>query len=711
MKHKKQKLLPVLAILGTVLLIVGFSAIPVLTLWVSERAALDTPHARTAQAGAVSLTCDDMYITRMLKKLVIARETVDSGYRNASYYPDSMSCYESYSARAQDIAALIETAHTEGFLPDAWYESVHGALDGPFYTSTDSLGFMNCIAYSAREGEEGIYLIGLTVETETNAIVGMWATAGGDEALPAPDTAAVLAAYMRYLGVEQANDWGVPVDTGYAENSIYSANAELLLSVQTGEYNTWPEYTITQYGVEHARRYFCLNAKYLENDKIQQYQAYTRSFAGVPDMPSMAGEMHTVQWRSGTWGELPCMMPDACYELAVCGMRIDAQTGGSITQRLLLKTDYATRRQSPLCSQPNCMHEDASCPAYTEGSVLLAGIGEKLYMLYEAGGLTSQQESNRARLEVIDPAAGTRRLLCTFPVGCEMYSGSLVCTDGYALYGTMYEERGEAIGARVDLTTGAISYWTLSDGTGYATEMLGAAGTGIVVANDVSYNAELCPPVAEREKSWVRKNDGESVQCIYYDIATGLRRELSLPQQILDGKWDVRPMLGSYTPLYDGKFYGIDATLSEKGQTIMLAIWQVDILTGEMRKMEEIYVEEYTDWYIVDVLPAMGEGQQEYLKVYCYPENGTEVAIYLLGVERPETLKFSAAYNPKTSINRNGPVSQTVLGDTMLMLPSSLATTWDDGRSTYALASLDALLAGRDELTPIDMWVPAPALG
>ena len=70
----------------------------------------------------------------------------------------------------------------------------------------------------------GYYIIGVTVESQSQKVVGLWGTAEEWAGLPEPDAPAVLAAYKTYLGMDSLADWAGPEGTKYAENGLYSAS-------------------------------------------------------------------------------------------------------------------------------------------------------------------------------------------------------------------------------------------------------------------------------------------------------------------------------------------------------------------------------------------------------------------------------------------------------------------------------------------------------
>lgn len=84
-----------------------------------------------------------------------------------------------------------------------------------------------------------------------------------------------------------------------------------------------------------------------------------------PPAPTFAvGVLDTVQWSGYGTGSNG---GDAYYELAVLAENAAGPDGLTRRVSMLLRTDYATLTQAPLCSVPGCGHSDAACPAYIEG--------------------------------------------------------------------------------------------------------------------------------------------------------------------------------------------------------------------------------------------------------------------------------------------------------------------------------------------------------
>lgn len=91
--------------------------------------------------------------------------------------------------------------------------------------------------------------------------------------------------------------------------------------------------------------------------------------AGFSEVGTLSGIPSTC---GGYWG---WNTGDAYYEIA----RVGSGMGG-----LLLKTDYATGQQTPLCNVPGCTHDSAACPAYQENwaRTNLLVLDGKVYLYY-----------------------------------------------------------------------------------------------------------------------------------------------------------------------------------------------------------------------------------------------------------------------------------------------------------------------------------------
>lgn len=685
-KRKNHMFRTALMLLAAALGIAALSAVPLLSLWAGDRAALEQPHTRTAQAGTLSLTCDDVYITRMLKKLAGAQEN-DPNYTSVWGVAPQSTVTQSDE---YDLHSLLAAARDAGLLPDAWYQNISGALDGTFYISTDSLGFTDYRAQSMRESDRGVYSIGLTIETQSKSIVGLFASVDEADGLAAPDASAVLAAYTQYLGVEQANDWAVPADTCFAQNSIYSANAELLLSVQTGVYTAYADSSVSASDRAYPRRYFCLNARSVSPDTMRQYQAYTRSFDGVPDTSFATQEMHDISWQT-LW---PVSTPEAAYELAACGQHYDEETQAIVYECLILKTDYAARTQKPLCGIDGCQHTDERCPAYVlnpRHAIQLGIIDGRVCLLNPYADTVP--ETNCPWLEAADPAGMGRKRLCTFPGARQL---SLTASDGQAAYGQTDGKNG----VRIDMNTGALTPFSIQSGGDFQADLLGAAGKGLVLnVLTASLNLSICPSAGKSEAFSSVWNGGlaQEGRTVYYDTSTGLRRVLP-PSEMKN-----RALSGGFSlGMWKGKWFFVER--GEKTWTL----WEEDIPSAAPRELHTFSGSDPNLSYHT-LLPAMAAGQDSCLKLCAYDRSGkTETTLVNLGTKEV----FSCAWHVQGSdtYSFDGPLAQTSDGR-WLVAVREMDGTEDSPRYTYALIDTQTLKTGVGEPEQIEPWLPEPALG
>lgn len=263
----------------TGVLALAFSAIPALALRLNDTRLLSQPHERTGQAGAMALTSDDLYLTRVLKKYA-QRNTMYS-YQSASTSPDAM-------ARTAPTVLwdYLDTLHTSGVLPAEWRDYCSGRIYSHIYGSQDSLGFTNYIAYieDTDAPDYACYLAGITVEAESQKVIGLFLSVDSAAALPAIDTDAVLAAYRSYLGLDAMEDWEDPADTWFAGCALYSPRAELMLFCESGvfragTYRNYEAFNGRNWTEEvFDRTYFCLHALSLPEETVRAWQEYARTF-------------------------------------------------------------------------------------------------------------------------------------------------------------------------------------------------------------------------------------------------------------------------------------------------------------------------------------------------------------------------------------------------------------------------------------------------
>ena len=101
-----------------------------------------------------------MYLTRVLKKY--SRRGSLSGYQRAGTSPDSM-----YYVEPDGLLFHVEELASAGVLPEEWAAYFMDQIGLSTYQSEDSLGFVNYISYGRRDENLGYYIIGVTVESQS----------------------------------------------------------------------------------------------------------------------------------------------------------------------------------------------------------------------------------------------------------------------------------------------------------------------------------------------------------------------------------------------------------------------------------------------------------------------------------------------------------------------------------------------------------------
>lgn len=698
MDHTKTGRARAAAVLCAGVLALALSALPALTLWLGERQALAQPHARTRQAGVLSLTGDDVYLTRVLKQYAV-RETpsVSESYSGASLY-----LYDMEQTDSGVVTAYLSELCDAGVLPQAWYNGIVSGMDSTAFTDADSLGLRHYIVCTAPEFGAGFYQIGVTVETQSQRVVGLWGCVGQDGAPPAPDAQSALGAFVRYLELEGANDWAPPAPLPYEQKCLYSANLDLLLYADSGSYLANKDYYFSEKaGWDDEQRecaFFCLNAMSLSADIMQKMQAFSNSFYGVPDVSFPVGELRSLTRSSGT--------ADALYEAAVCTAETNAATGETVRQKLVVRTDYASLTQRPLCSVPGCAHTDSSCPAFIGAANDVFAIGDRVFALRSASSISYSGASRfGASLDVIDAAGTKRERLVDFPVGWEIYADSLYATDGDALYGRYFDANTNAYqGLRVDLSTGACDSFLLSDyPSNYYTDSCGGVGTTLVtLQTQYPDGAALvfCPEVARNESYAAYTNEEPSTFLTLYDLSTGLRKQVSLPFPP-----DAYSRYAFSPAMQNGWIY----YQLENGESGMTNVVRFHPLTGELQTV--LNAEDssrYSIYYPAGYLPALAPDAHDYLIAF-RTEQPTECALIDIqtGELLPVGLHYSSPYDVPLS---STPVACT--GDGRFLVPTaSLDSAWEE-RLQYALADRDTLISGSAaSLQPVQMWTPEAPLG
>jgi len=432
-----------------------------------------------------------------------------------------------------------------------------------------------------------------------------------------------------------------------------------------------------------------------------------------PPAPAFAvGALDTVQWSGYGTGSNG---GDAYYELAVLAENAAGPDGLTRRVSMLLRTDYATLTQAPLCSVPGCGHSDAACPAYIEGNnVAAAAIGGNVYLMGSVNGTWFLQNTASpaavAYIDVVDASGFRRKRVMEFPQGWEVYSDSFSYTDGGALYGSYYDHSENVSGGvRVDLATG--EYTVFETG---GDSMLGVSGSGFLMRHyEYPLDVGVYPGVAIGEAEQVRSQQMDE-WLVQYDLAAGTRTRLGSPQMDWYGEYDGYGYLGGMY-VRDGKLYQMFIQ-EDDGDASLKTLLERDVFNGTQRTLASFRPSASVPWLdfgLQDILPACCGEQEPYLWAGAFSTSGAGyVPAYLIDVRDGQLREvLLRAEEPYTGGETAAlPLARTN-GGLWLVPVAAMEDPWGGMRRSYALAAPETVFAGSGELQYIRMWTPPDAMG
>lgn len=316
---------------------------------------------------------------------------------------------------------------------------------------------------------------------------------------------------------------------------------------------------------------------------------------------------------------------DAYYEIA----DITSDMPGA----LVLKTDYATLTQAPVCHLPGCPHNSEDCVAYLADSnrTLVFVLDGQVYLYHasydrefleqqsndeefeawlQGQVLTPTQEAAQraARsldlqpsfIDVISADGLTRERLLTLPDTLDWNTIFRYC-DGRALYGWRYAygSYGPAVGIRLDLHTGQIDEFKLLKDE----SMVGVYGNRIVTRHIVSDE----PLNNDYDDAHYAAFQNANVEFDLLDPATGERRKVcALPTSYYDN--------GSILGLYHDRLY-FESTGYRNGRVDAFQVEYYDLNTRQTQVLRsDLYFG--LGWfpeYPFSFMPPDAEGERDYL--------------------------------------------------------------------------------------------------
>lgn len=122
--------------------------------------------------------------------------------------------------------------------------------------------------------------------------------------------------------------------------------------------------------------------------------------------------------------------------------------------QLLMFTDYATAQKVPVCSAPNCSHQNESCTAFVEQGRGVFPIADEDQLLLVYGG----GRNHTAKIEAMNLDGSNRHVLCSFEDGMHLRNGAAMNSKHLVLCFSKAVPDGENQEGllQVDLDTGEV---------------------------------------------------------------------------------------------------------------------------------------------------------------------------------------------------------------------------------------------------------------
>ncbi|MBD5093121.1 MAG: hypothetical protein HDT26_02295 [Subdoligranulum sp.] len=422
-------------------------------------------------------------------------------------------------------------------------------------------------------------------------------------------------------------------------------------------------------------------------------------------LPFSVGRLYDIVWRSYSPGVND---GKAFYEVEM--------TDVDTTDRRILRIDYETRAQTPLCSLPGCMHESADCPAFLGGTdqdrFFLTVVEGQLYVLRVfwsgvAGEYSAALGQTSVWLEKVAMDGSGRQRLAELPASWVLDNGGMTVfpvTDGAALYGQYFDTSdGSTHGVRVALQTGEVT--SFSFGLDDVEALVGAwDGQFILRRSNQMFLSASYPGVLTQEIGHLFESEfgGSSYgnNLVLYDPTAGTRTDLNA----------VYAQTGTSVIPYSliiqqGKIYETKNDDLSGYPLLPQIVWQIDPATGAARILTEFALPtagaSRRTLYAHPIFPAGPDSEEPYLWGD-YWQKQTEG--FLLDVRDGSVLEIGLRY-------RDGsldtfPVAQTDNGLWLVPVDSVYlqGQTRSVSRTVYALAAPETVISGEGEVYPIQMW-------
>lgn len=446
------------------------------------------------------------------------------------------------------------------------------------------------------------------------------------------------------------------------------------------------------------------------NDAVQPPRAEDAPSA----LPFAVGRLYDLSWSTVN---PPTGCSDGAAFYSLRQLFITEEGPGKIQSSwLIMRLDFETRTQAPLCSLPGCTHENTDCPAYLCGILgkddfALAAVEGQLYVLHAAPAeaLEAADSAEASPTVWLDAAAADgsgRRRVAELPSGWTLMKSSFPVTDGAALYGQYLDLSDDsAHGVRIALETGEVTSFPF--GLDDSEELLGAYGDQFILCrSDETILRIAYPGVIAPERNgllWSRYGSYDTRSLLLYDPTAGIRtcRNNGLAQA---GLSSIPYMLAQ-----QGKLYYIPTD----DFAVPQIVWQIDLLSDTARVLAEFPAPSADGWRSLEALqlcPAGPDSQEPYLLGSWW--NGQN-KFFLLDVRDGSVQEIGLRYkNSAGDPLCSRPVAQTDSG--LWLVPVGRidsADPWQIEQYLFALAAPETVISGEGEVFPIQMWESPQPLG
>ena len=389
---------------------------------------------------------------------------------------------------------------------------------------------------------------------------------------------------------------------------------------------------------------------------------------------------------------------------------------------LILKTDYATGVQSPLCQRPGCTHDTIDCPAFVESATVrtrVAALGGKVYVTNSAalGGSAMERDLTPKAYPNLTPE-GEADLNALNAADAVPSYVDVFSADGMTR--TRLAERTEELGfnwcderaiyalhtstnlndpvymLRVDLADGTCSTVTLPRDA----KVAGVVGNRFLLYRVLS-DQDLNALAAEDYDTYLAAKQSATEEYDLWDMATD-----ELETVYTYGSAETRSVMGAY----NGRLYVEYWTVApQKGITEAGKITEINLADGSERTLMETRPEKEMSAvrFMPLGLPEDGDTPRGFLWMrgtigkYSY-----DSSLYLIDLQNGNAnlITQRAMFQDYAAESTPSPIAQTNDGRWLIAVGSVSAN--HNARNRYGLIDPAAYLAGSEEYQLVDMYEP-----